>query len=149
MALFAPTRTAGRPAGGTAAATRPAPVPGKRLLLGASLMVMLGSFMPWLDTPFGAVLGVHGAGLWTFYACLLGFAALVVPVRALAIGQAALLAVTAVGLTTWQLVHVLSLVGTAGLGMSGWMPGPGLVLVFGGGVAAGSAAWKMHRATRA
>ncbi len=40
-------------------------------------------------------------------------------------------ALVAIGIPVWQVVHVLDLVGTGG-----WRPGPGLVLVFGGGVLA-------------
>ncbi len=131
------------------AATTPAPArtrgrrggePGRRSLLGASLLVLFGSFMPWVDTPLGTVLGGQGAGLWTFYACMLGFAGVMVPLRGLAVAQAALLGVVALALPLWQVGHLLSLVGTAG-----WMPGPGLVLVLGGGVLACVSAVRLHR----
>ena len=109
-------------------------------------MVVLGSFMPWIATPVGSVSGATGAGLWTFYAAMLGFAAVLVPLRALAVGQGAIFALVAIGIPVWQVVHVLSLVGTAG-----WRPGPGLVLVFGGGVLAAvatrriAASWPVAR----
>lgn len=102
-------------------------------------MVTIGSFMPWLDTAVGTVSGARGAGLWTFYAAMLGLAGALVPLRSMAIVQGAVLAVVAVAIPVWQLVHVVSLVGTAG-----WMPGPGLVLVLGGGVVAGFAVNKMR-----
>ena len=114
--------------------------PAKRLLLGASVMVMFGSFLPWIDTPIGSISGTRGAGLWNFYAAMLGFAAVMVPLRRLAMAQAAVLSAAAIGLATWQVVHLLSLVGTAG-----WRPGPGIVLVIGGGVAAGAAAYRLRR----
>ena len=114
--------------------------PGRRSLLGASLLVLFGSFMPWVDTPLGTVLGGQGAGLWTFYACMLGFAGVMVPWRTLAVAQAALLGVVALALPLWQGGDLLSLVGTAG-----WMPGPGLVLVLGGGVLACVSAVRLHR----
>ena len=127
--------TTGKP--GTGA--RRTPVPGRRQLLGAVAMVAIGSFMPWLDTAVGTVSGARGPGLWTFYAAMLGLAGALVPVRTLAIVQGSVLAVVAVALPVWQLVHVVSLVGTAG-----WMPGPGVVLVLGGGVLAGVAVNRMR-----
>lgn len=104
-------------------------------------MVTVGSFLPWLDTVAGSVSGSRGAGLWTFYAAMLGLAGALVPVRSLRIGQALILGVAAIALPVWQVVHLLNLVG-----FSGWMPGPGLVLVFGGGVLALDAARRVHRA---
>lgn len=103
-------------------------------------MVVVGSFMPWVDTAVGTVSGARGPGLWTFYAAMLGLAGALVPSRRLAATQGAVLAGTAVALPTWQLVHLLGLVG-----LGGWVPGPGLVLVLGGGVLAGSAAWRLWR----
>jgi hypothetical protein len=94
-------------------------------------MIALGSFLPWISTALGSVSGVMGAGLWTFYAAMLGLAACLVPSKKLAIGQGAVMALVAVALPVWQLVHVLTLVGTGG-----WLPGPGLVVVLGGGVLA-------------
>lgn len=104
-------------------------------------MVAVGSFLPWLDTPLGAVLGGRGPGLWTFYAAMLGLAAVMVPIRRLAIAQGALLALAALALPVWQVIHVLDLVG-----MQGWLPGPGLVLVGGGGVLAAVAVRRMATA---
>jgi hypothetical protein len=63
-----------------------------------------------------------------------------VPLRRLAAAQAALFAAVAVALPVWQLAHLLRLVG-----VEGWFPGPGLVMVFGGGVLAGTAAWRLLR----
>lgn len=103
-------------------------------------MVVVGSFLPWLDTAVGTVSGARGAGLWTFYAAMLGLAGALVPVRTLAIVQGAVLSLVALVLPVWQLVHVLNLVGTGG-----WTPGPGLVLVFGGGVLAGVGVGRMLR----
>jgi hypothetical protein len=110
-------------------------------MLGAFAMVVIGSFMPWIDTALGQVSGVRGAGLWTFYAAMLGLAAALVPVRALALTQGAVFALVAMALPVWQVLHLVDLVGT-----DGWRPGPGLVLVFGGGVVAASAVRSMARA---
>lgn len=104
---------------------------GRRPLLGASAMVALGALLPWVYTGFGAVSGARGAGLWAFYAAALGIAGALVPSRRLAALQAAVLAVVAVGLSGWQVVYLFSLVG-----LQGWLPGPGLLLVMGGGLLA-------------
>ena len=98
-------------------------------------MAALGAFLPWVYTGVGAVSGARGAGLWVFYAATLGLAGALVPSRGLAAVQAAVLALAAVGLAVWQVVHLLSLVG-----LQGWLPGPGLVLVLAGGLLAGKAA---------
>ncbi|HZI98133.1 MAG TPA: hypothetical protein VFD41_11490 [Actinomycetales bacterium] len=131
------------PAAGRAAVRRRWPPlgAGQKPLLGASAMVIVGAFLPWLYTnAVGPVSALAGAGVWAFYAGTLGFAGALVPWRAAAVVQAAVMAVAAVGLTLWQLVHLWSLVG-----FGGWLPGPGLVLVLGGGLLAGSAATRLAR----
>lgn len=114
--------------------------PAKRRLAGAVAMVLFGSFLPWIDTAVGSISGARGAGLWTFYAGMLGLAAVLIPLRRVAAVQAAIFAAVAIVLPAWQVVRMLSLVGTGG-----WFPGPGLVLVFGGGVLAATAAVQLFR----
>jgi hypothetical protein len=114
--------------------------PARRRLAGAVAMVSFGSFLPWIDTAVGSVSGARGAGLWTFYAALLGLAGALVPKRRAAAVQAAIFAAVALLLPVWQVVRLLGLVGTAG-----WVPGPGLVLVLGGGVLGASAAAQLFR----
>ncbi|WP_204163451.1 hypothetical protein [Nocardioides gilvus] len=116
--------------------------PAKRRLAGAVAMVLFGSFLPWIDTAVGSISGASGAGLWTFYAAMLGLAGALIPARLRRIGavQAAIFAAVATLVPAWQVVHLLNLVGTGG-----WMPGPGLVLVFGGGVLAATAAVQLFR----
>lgn len=123
-------------------ARRPA-VPGRRQLAGAVAIVMLGSFLPWISTAIENVSGARGPGLWTFYAAMLGLAGALLPGRRhrWAAVHAAVMAGVCVALPVWQLVHVIDLVG-----IGGWMPGPGLVLVFGGGVLSGVAAYRLSRA---
>ncbi len=99
-------------------------------------MVMVGSFLPWIDTAVGSVSGARGAGLWTFYAAMLGLAGALLPYLRVAAVQAGILALVAVGLPLWQVVHLVGLVG-----LEGWAPGTGLVLTFGGGVLAAVSAW--------
>lgn len=116
--------------------------PAKRRLAGAVAMVLFGSFLPWIDTAVGSISGARGAGLWTFYAAMLGLAGALVPSRMRRVGaiQAAIFAAVAILIPLWQVVHLLNLVGTGG-----WVPGPGLVLVFGGGVLAATAAVQLFR----
>ncbi|GAB3263283.1 hypothetical protein GCM10027425_27660 [Alteromonas gracilis] len=105
-------------------------------------MVVIGSFLPWIYTALEYISGARGGGLWTFYAAMLGLAGAIVPWRRAAIVQALILAVVAVGISTWQLVRAVSLLGLEG----GWLPGPGLVLVFGGGVLAAVSARRIAAA---
>ena len=112
--------------------------PARRSLLIATIMVILGSFMPWVDTAAGAISGARGPGLWTFYAAMLGLAGGLSPSKRIAGVQAAIFGAVAITLPLWQLIHLIRLVR-----FEGWLPGPGLVLVFGGGVLAASAAWRL------
>lgn len=104
------------------------------------VLVLVGSFLPWLFTGLGAISGGRGPGLWTAYAAILGLAAVFMPWRRVAGVHAAVVAVVAMALPVWQLVHVIGLPGSGG-----WFPGPGLVVVFAGGVLAAAAAVKMFR----
>ncbi len=116
----------------TAKAPTRAGVDPRRKRLGlAVLMVVVGSFLPWLDTAVGSISGARGPGLWTFYAAMLGMAGALVPHRRIAGAQAAVMGGVCVVLPVWQLVRALDLLGT-----EGWLPGPGIVLVLGGGVLA-------------
>lgn len=116
--------------------------PGQRRLLLASVLLILGGWLPWLYTGVGPVSGIRGAGLWIFYAGLLALAGALLPGRfsMLALVQAVIVAVPAIVLPVWQLLRVLSLVGT-----QGWLPGPGLVMTFAGGVLCAIAARDLLR----
>lgn len=105
---------------------------GQKWLLAGSAAAIVGSFLPWLELAFGARLhGVQGAGLWTFYLGSLGLAGALVPSRWAAIVQGAVCAAAAVGLPVLQVLRVFQ------LGLEGWQPGIGAVLVVaGGGMAA-------------
>src|SRR5690606_8769085 len=102
--------------------------PGQKRLLAASVLILVGAFLPWLYTPVGVFTGMRGPGLWTATVGLLALAGAIVPVRVLAVVQAAAAAAVAVAIPVWQFFHMFSLVG-----MNGWTPGPGLVLTLGGG----------------
>ncbi len=138
-----PPRPAASPAPGPGPEALQRSVKARRLLLIATLVVVLGSFMPWVSTAVGNVPGYRGGGLWTFYAAMLGFTGALVPWPRVAVVQAGVLALVAVVLPLWQVVHLLTLVGTGG-----WVPGIGLMLVFGGGVTAGVAAWRLGTSLR-
>ena len=126
---------ASRPSAPTSAPRRSGGPERRRLGL-AVLMVVIGSFVPWLDTAVGELSGARGPGLWTFYAAMIGFAGVLLPMRRIAGIQAAIMAAACLALPVWQLTRAISLLGLSG----GWLPGPGRVLVFGGGVLAGVAA---------
>lgn len=119
-------------------ATRRRKMPGQKRLLAASVLILVGAFLPWLYTFFGVFTGMRGPGLWTATVGLLALAGAIVPVRVLAIVQAAVAAAVCVAIPVWQFFYMFSKVG-----MSGWTPGPGLVLTLGGGVLAGVAAWQL------
>lgn len=106
-------------------------------------MIFVGAFLPWLLTGVGTVSGVRGAGLWTMYAALLGLAGAAIRSHRIAALHAAVLAVVAVVLPLWQVVHLVGLVGPGG-----WMPGPGLIMTAVGGVLAGTAALSLFRAAQ-
>jgi len=112
-------------------------MPGQPKMLWSSLMIAVGSFMPWISTGFGNVSGAtgQGAGYWTFIAAMLGVSGALMPWRKVAITHAVVVALVATLLPAWQLLHLVNLVG-----FSGWTPGIGLVLVFFGGLFIATAA---------
>lgn len=112
-------------------------MPGQGQMLWASLMIAVGSFMPWVSTGFGNISGAtgQGAGYWTFIAAMLGVSGALMPWRKVAITHAVIVALAATLLPLWQVLHLVNLVG-----FSGWMPGIGLVLVFFGGLFVAKAA---------
>jgi hypothetical protein len=112
--------------------------PARRQLFIASMMVVFGSFMPWISTSVGSISGLRGPGLWTFYFSMLGIAGVLIPWRRVAGVQALVFAGVAIALPVWQVARIYNLVQ-----FQGWMPGPGVVLVFGGGVLAAVAARKL------
>lgn len=113
--------------------------PGQGQLLGVAGLLVVGAFLPWLYTSLGQLNGINGPGIWTLYAGLLALAGGIIPMPRLAAVQGVICGLVGVALPVWQVVHVLSLVGTAG-----WYPGPGLVLTFGGGVLSLAAARTLY-----
>ncbi|GGL32454.1 hypothetical protein GCM10012283_13450 [Phycicoccus endophyticus] len=113
---------------------------GRRRLLLASGMALVGAFLPWMLTGLGTVSGARGAGLWVAYAAMLGLAGALLPARRVAAVQGGVLAVVAVALPVWQVLHLYALVR-----FEGWMPGPGLVMSLGAGVLAALGAAQLWR----
>lgn len=113
-------------------------------LLLSSLVIAVGSFLPWIVVGDLQMSGYHGGGLWTFYGATLGIAGALVRRRQLAVASAAAAGATAVGIAAWQVVRLLR---RAGFG--GWHPGIGLVLVLVAGVIALRSAWRLAAETQA
>lgn len=111
-----------------------------RHLLGASLMILVGAFLPWIHTGAGNILGIHGPGLVTMYAAFLGLAGAIVRSPRVIAVHAVLVAVPALVLPVWQVARFVTSVS-----FEGWMPGAGVVLTFGGGVIAALAAVRLWR----
>lgn len=118
--------------------TRRRKLPGQKRMLAGSVMMLVGAFLPWLYTPLGNFTGMNGPGLWTATVAMIALAGALVPIRMLAVVQGAIAAGVAMVIPLWQFWHVFSQVG-----MAGWMPGPGLLLTFVGGLLCGIAAWQL------
>jgi hypothetical protein len=134
--------TATSPATSPAAAARPRwPYAGhgQQTLLWASILITVGAFLPWLMTSFGTFGGMRGAGSWTVFAGVIGIGASLMRSRRLVLLHAVGIAAMAIALPLWQVVH---LAGTVGL--RGWLPGIGLIMTFGGGVAIARAALELR-----
>lgn len=116
--------------------------PQQRMLLVASIGIIVGSFMPWIETGIGTFHGFAGPGLYLFYAGVLGLGGALVPLRWPAVIQAGLLAAVAIALPLWQIVKLL-----ARVGFQGWTPGFGLMIVLGCGVWAAQIAVRLARPT--
>jgi hypothetical protein len=114
--------------------------PARRRLILGMVLIMVGSFLPWLYVGGIAKSGAFGPGLWTFYASMLGLAAVLLPFHRIGAAHAAVMAAVALGIPVWQVAHVIGLVG-----FTGWMPGPGLVMVVAGGVVAAACAVRLLR----
>jgi hypothetical protein len=112
---------------------------GQQTLLWASILITVGAFLPWLMTSFGTFGGMRGAGSWTVFAGVIGIGASLMRSRRLVFLHAVGIAAIAVVLPLWQVGH---LVGTVGL--RGWLPGIGLLMTFGGGVAIARAAFELR-----
>ncbi|TVR18272.1 MAG: hypothetical protein EA387_14955 [Nitriliruptor sp.] len=108
-------------------------------MLWASVLITVGAFLPWLMTGVGTFTGMRGAGSWTVFAGVIGIGVSLVRSRRVVLLHAIGIAGIAIALPTWQLVHTISLVG-----FRGWLPGIGLIMTLGGGIAIGRAAREIH-----
>jgi hypothetical protein len=113
---------------------------GQKTLLLAAGMALIASFLPWLSTPVGNMSGMHGPGVWTLYAAVLGIAGAMIKWRRVALLHALPLGVAATLLPVWQLLRIADRVGW----FAGWAPATGMVLAFGAGRLALRAAWRLH-----
>jgi hypothetical protein len=111
---------------------------GQNALAIASLTLIIASFLPWIDTAFGSFNGMAGAGVYTFYAGVLGIAGSCLPWRRVALVHAVLVAAAALGLPAWQVASLLAL----DLG-GGWVVGTGLLLAVASGSLALRAIWQL------
>lgn len=109
-------------------------------LLLAAVPVLIGSFLPWLETSLMTFPGTAGPGLWTLCAGVIALAGGMLKHRSLVLVHATIVAVAAIGLPVWQVARVLQLVG-----WGGWFPGTGMFLVVVGGVASATAAVRLAR----
>lgn len=103
-------------------------------LLIAAAPMGFGSFLPWLETAFGGFSGMAGPGLVTLAGAMLLVAGALLRRRGLVVAHGAAAAAIGIGLPIWQTVRAFTLVG-----MAGWAPGGGMLLVLAGGIGAGMA----------
>lgn len=102
-------------------------------MLIAGLVLVVGSLLPWVVTPFGSLSGTAGAGLWTLSAGFLAIAGALLPYRKLAIGHCLVPGFGVAAIVVWQLARLVQLSATTGA----WgqlLPSIGLVMVAGGAV---------------
>ncbi|WP_017624207.1 hypothetical protein [Nocardiopsis chromatogenes] len=135
------------PSNGSAApqAARRVLHPGSIGMLSGGLMLVIGSFTPWVSTPLGNLSGMGGPGLWVMCAGVLALAGALLPYRRIALAHALLPAALAGVLVLWQLARIAQLSGAT----DSWgklLPGVGLVIVGAGVVLLLSSARRMHAA---
>ncbi|GAA1971811.1 hypothetical protein GCM10009718_04430 [Isoptericola halotolerans] len=107
--------------------------PGSIGLLVGALVVVVGSLLPWVLTPFGSISGTAGPGLWTLCAGFVAVAGALLPRRWVAISHGLVAGGGAGFVAVWQLVRL----GQVSATTDAWgqaMPGIGLVMVAGGAV---------------
>jgi hypothetical protein len=102
-------------------------------MLVGGLIVVVGSLLPWVTTPLGALSGTAGPGLWTLSAGFIAVAGALLPFRKVAIGHCLVAGFCVAAIVVWQFARLgyLSAVTDA------WgqlMPGIGLVMATGGAV---------------
>lgn len=99
-----------------------------------SLITLIASFLPWLDTAlFGSVSGAVAGGLYTFYAGLLALPGVFWRNPRVVAGHVLLLAVADLAIPGWRLLWAFSRL--PGFGQA-WLPSAGLLLLLISGVVA-------------
>ncbi|MEM9131924.1 MAG: hypothetical protein AAF962_03510 [Actinomycetota bacterium] len=128
--------TAARPTGAERESREPSPKtsrlwshPKQRLLLLLAAGIIIGAFLPWLETPVGTYRAWAGPGQYLFYAGVIGFAGGLVPIRMAAVIQGAIMSAVAITLPVWQILKIFSAVR-----LDGWVPGIGMILILGCGI---------------
>lgn len=114
--------------------------PAQRLLPLPGFGVIIGSFLPWVQTSVRSYGGFEGAGRYTFYLGVLLLGAAFLPFRRVAAAQAALAGAGSLVLSGWQVTRLVGRVG-----FQGWLPGSGLVLVLVSGLVTGYCVFRMLR----
>jgi hypothetical protein len=114
---------------------------GQQTLLWASVMITVAAFLPWLMTGVGTFTGMRGAGTWTVFAGAVGIGASLMRNRRFVLVHAYAIAAVTILLPLWQVAHMLNLVG-----LSGWLPGIGLIMTLIGGVAIARATAELRAA---
>jgi hypothetical protein len=105
--------------------------PPQFFLVFAAIAVFVGSFLPWALVLGQSLRGAPLAVSWTLWAGLMMLAAAFVPWRAVFLASALAGGGAAVGIGVWQTARILD---RCPLSLD-CLPGPGLGLVVGGGVA--------------
>ncbi|WP_317494221.1 hypothetical protein [Haloechinothrix sp. LS1_15] len=112
-------------------------------MLVGGLLLLVGSLLPWVSTPFGSLSGVAGPGLWTLCAGTLAVAGALLPYRRVALAHAAVPGVAVAGIAVWQLGRIVHINASTG----SWgelLPGMGLVMVAGAAVILLRTAYRMY-----
>ncbi|MCM4078554.1 hypothetical protein [Paractinoplanes hotanensis] len=115
-------------------------------MLVGGLIVVVGSLLPWVSTPFGSLYGTAGPGLWTLGAGFLAVAGALLPYRKLAIAHCLAPALAVLAIVVWQVARL----GYLSAATDSWgqlLPGMGLVMAAGGGVVLLRAGFRLRSVT--
>lgn len=118
--------------------------PGQSRLLFAAIAILIGSFLPWVQTAVGTFTGMAGPGVWTFYAGVLALAGAMIRRRRVALAHAWLAGAACVALPLWQAGRLFQVCDGGACA-----PASGLVLVLGAGIYACLQARRMTRGAHA
>lgn len=102
-------------------------------MLVGGLIVLVGSFLPWVMTPFGSLSGTDGPGLLTLSAGFIAVAGALLPYRRVAIAHALVAGLGIAVIVVWQVVRLVHLSAVT----EAWgqlLPGMGLVMAAGAAV---------------